>query len=124
MLTINEDRTLSVKFDKALFLILLEGVVPIFVRLINSKCLLRISKSKKIATICILEILAWLIIFESFYFDEKNQNREKINTVIVACIIQIISFNLTESVILGFMKDLPQELTIPFNTGTAVGKFF
>ena len=101
------DRIPSEKFDDAVFLILLKGVVPIFVRLINSKCLLRVCKSKKIAIICILEYLAWLILFKSFYDDELYQKREKIYTISVACLIQIVSFSLAESVILGFMKDLP-----------------
>ena len=99
----------SLNFDNAVFLIMIKGAVPIFVRLINSMYLLRVSKSKKISIICILEVLAWLIVIKAFYVvDDKNgYNREKVLTVAAACLIQIISFSLTESVILGFMKDLP-----------------
>lgn len=43
--------------------------------------------------------------------------------VAFACFIQVIAFTLNECVIFGLMKDVPQELTIPYNVGKGTGAF-
>ena len=44
--------------------------------------------------------------------------------VALACLTQVVAFTLNECVILGLMKDVPQELTIAFNVGKGVATFF
>ena len=41
--------------------------------------------------------------------------------VAFACFVQVIAFTLNECVIFGLMKDVPQELTIPYNSGVGYG---
>ena len=39
----------------------------------------------------------------------------------LVCLVQAAAFALTEAVVIGFMKDVPQELTIAFNLGKGTG---
>ena len=56
----------SQRFEFSVFMIILRGAVPILVRMVNSKYLLRISKSMKIGIIVVLELLSWLIVIKAF----------------------------------------------------------
>ena len=41
----------------------------------------------------------------------------------IAVLVQVIAFTLNECIILGLMKDVPQELTIAYNVGKSAANF-
>ena len=55
--------------------------------------------------------------------DAQDKDGENIEAVAFSCFIQVIAFTLNECVMLGLMKDVPQELTIAFNVGKGCGSF-
>ena len=50
----------------AILLIMVQWLTPIFVRLVNSRYLLRICKKNKFAMICALQFLSWILFFLAY----------------------------------------------------------
>ena len=50
----------------AVLLIMVQWLTPIFVRLVNSRYLLRICKKNKFAMICALQLLSWVLFFIAY----------------------------------------------------------
>ena len=129
---------------------MVQWLTPIFVRLVNSRYLLRICKKDKFVIICALQSLSWILFCflaygsqdqdgsslkspsenevkkiesEEQHSPAKQTPRTYIMPVAFACFLQVIAFTLNECVIFGLMKDVPQELTIPYNIGKSAGTF-
>ena len=107
------------RIEFVLFWVFLQGGVPVFARLLNMRFLIRWKENSKATLVGCSICLAWLVLIKAHYADDERN--EKIHTSSWACLIQVMAFTLGESMILGFMKKIPQELTIAFNTGKASG---
>ena len=102
-------------------LILIQGIIPILGRLLNSRFLIRKDLKKRMLFIGSLQLLGW-IIFIATYYSTLNGSKEQISFVGLATMIQFMAFTLLECTFLGYMKNVPQELTISFNIGRGCGK--
>lgn len=95
---------------------------PLIARLFNSRYFIQIETMRVLPVICGLQVLAWGIFIYAYYVTKEEVDDVSIYWAFATCTVQVFAFSLTESIILGLMKDIPQELTIPFNIGKATGK--
>jgi len=90
-------------------------------RYFNSTYLIQIEHSRRIVLVTWLFLATYALLGLVIYFQEYEF---AFFLGFITCMVHQFSRAIGEAVIVGYLKAVPQELIIPFSSGTGVASFF
>ena len=95
--------------------------VPILAIIFNSSYLIKVQHQRRLKHVCVLFLASYLTMAYAI-FNQKNET--SLYFAFAACIIYNFSRWIGEATVMGYIKGIPQELVVPFSSGTGAACYF